>query len=84
MMTPTIAVNRVIKPSLSKNFGIALSTLIILQNSKKCDSVIASLDREGYRRLVDLISSDYRLTKTLDKDEIALRKRAWLAEIEEE
>ncbi len=82
MITPTIAVNTIIKPSLVKDFGIALSTLIILQNSKKCNMMISSLDRDNYIKLVELIISDYRVTKTLSKDDIAIRKKKWLAEVE--
>jgi hypothetical protein len=81
MITPTFAVNNTIKPSLIKDFGVALSTLIILQNSKKCDLMIANLDRDGYIRLVDSIISDYRVAKTLSEDDIALIKRKWLEEI---
>ncbi|MFQ6056107.1 MAG: hypothetical protein ACE5J3_09020 [Methanosarcinales archaeon] len=82
MITPTIAVNSTIKPSLIKDFGIALSTLIILQNSKKCDLMIANLDRDGYIRLVNSIISDYRVAKTLSKDDIDIRKKEWIGEIE--
>ena len=82
MITPTIAVNNVIKPSLMKDFGVALTTLIILQNSKKCDLMVANLDRDGYKKLVDSIASDYRVEKTLGEEKVALIKQERLNKIE--
>ena len=55
--------------------------MIILQNSKTCNATVANLDKEGYIRLVELIVSDYRITKTYGKDTIAQRKGEWLAEV---
>lgn len=82
MITPTIAVNTVIKPALINEFGVALATLVILQNGKKCDLMIANLDGEGYKRLVNAITSDYRVTKTFSQDKADIMKKEWLAEIE--
>ena len=82
MITASIAVNKIIKPSLIKDFGVALATVIILQNSKKCNVTIANLDKEGYVRLVESIFCDYRVAKTFGQDNIAPKKREWLSEIE--
>ncbi len=81
MITPAIAVNTRIKPSLVKDFGIALSTLIILQCSKKCSLMISNLDSQGYAVLVEAISTDYRVAKTLGQGETELRKKEWLSAI---
>lgn len=82
MMTPTIAVNGTVKPALIKDFGVALSTLIILQSSKRCALMISNLDRDGYMRLVETIAADYRVIKTLGKSEVELRKKEWLDAVE--
>ncbi|NOY75446.1 MAG: hypothetical protein GXP32_06605 [Kiritimatiellaeota bacterium] len=82
MITASIAVNKMIKPSLIKDFGVALATVIIFQNSKKCNVTIANLDNEGFVRLVEAIFCDYRVVKTFGKDNIAIRKKEWLSEIE--
>lgn len=82
MVTPTIAVNSVIKPSLVKDFGIALATLIILQNSQKCNLVVSNLDKTGYSTLVGSIVSDYRVVKTLGENNSSVKEQEWLSLIE--
>lgn len=82
MMSPPLAVNTVIKPSLVGGLGIALSTLVILQAGRKCGALIANLDSDGYGQLVGVIVSDYRVVKVLGSDNAALREKEWLAAIE--
>lgn len=81
MITPAILVNTVVKPSLVKDFGIALSTLIILQCGKKCNVTIFNLDRDGYVALVASIAIDYRVAKTLGQSQANLRMGEWLSAV---
>ncbi|MBI2848704.1 MAG: hypothetical protein HYX88_01035 [Chloroflexi bacterium] len=82
MITPPVVVNTIVKQSLVKDLGVALSTLIILQCGKKCNVTIFNLDREGYVALVASIATDYRVAKTLGHSEALLRMKAWLRAIE--
>lgn len=76
----SIVVNK-IKESLNKDFCEKLSSQIILQNCKKNHLSLTNLDRAGYIRLVDSIISDYRAIKPLGNNNVALKKREWLAAI---
>ena len=81
MATLSTVVTSIIKPALMIDFGVSLTTLIILQNSKKCHVTVANLDLEGYLALVNSIVADYRVVKTFGKDKLQLRKDEWLKEV---
>jgi len=78
METLASVVNNSIKPALVEKLGIALATLVILQNSKQCDVLVAHIDGEGFTKLVNAIIADKRVTRVFNKDEIASKKAEWL------
>ncbi len=82
MMTPTNAMNTIIKNSLNEDFCEALSEQIILQNIMKCRLSLDNLDREGYIKLIDSIAFDYRAILPSANGNITLKKRKWLSAIE--
>lgn len=81
MMAPVNALNNVVKPSLIKDIGVSLSTLVILQKAKERSVTMFALDKDGYAGLVEAIASDERVKKAVGDDGAELRKREWLAAV---
>ena len=73
---------KTIKDSLCKDFCIALSTQIILQNVRNCHLNLENLDRDGYIRLIDSIVNDYRAIKPLGNGNADFKKREWLSALD--
>lgn len=78
MTTPSIVVNQQVKPFLVQDLGVALTTLIIFQNSRKCNVLVANLDRDGFRALIEAIVADYRVAKTIGPEKADQKKKEWL------
>ena len=82
MNTFSFPVHTIIKNFLNKDFSDALSTQIIIHNSKKCSLDLAHLDSDSYFRLVDAIISDYKNIKPLGGCNAFRKKKELLSGIE--
>ena len=78
METLASIVNKKIKPSLVKEIGIALATLVILQSSKQCGVMVANIDDDGYKKLINTIVVDKRMVRIFDAEKITALKSEWL------
>jgi len=74
-------INNTVKPALVEKLGIALATLVILQNSKQCDILVANIDNDGYTKLIDAIIADKRVSSIFSKDLLIAKKAEWLQQI---
>lgn len=78
METLASIINKKIKPILADTLGIALATLVILQNSKKLGIIVANINKDGYIKLINAITSDKRVTSNFNVKEIKAKKEKWL------
>lgn len=78
METLPSVVNKVIKTALIKKLGIALATLIILQNSKTYGIMVATINHDEYIKLVNAIIQDKRVIRVFNKKQIKALKTKWL------
>lgn len=76
---PSLILNTTIKPILIKHLGLALTTLVLLQNSKTCEIDLSNLDNNDYVKLIDSLFEDYRVKKILHNP--VQKKSDWLKEI---
>jgi len=82
MVAPANAVNTVVKPSLINEIGVSLSTLVILENARKCALNMFTLDRDGYTALIRAVASDERVKKTFGEEGTQAKQQEWLAAID--
>lgn len=74
----SVVINKEVKPVLINKLGIALATLIILQNSKKSNIMVADIDVIGFKKLITDIINDKRVSSVYTKKQLSTLKNKWL------